>query len=400
MKIYHSKSVFEAALDRIRYIYSEFPEVACTMSGGKDSTVCFHLCMQVAKEFNRLPLRVLWIDQEAEWQGTVDYMAGIMTREDVIPMWYQMPMVITNNASSFERYNYCWREEDEALWIHPRHPISIKENTYGEVRFHGLFGAIIAKEFAGKKACFIGGVRTQEAPKRMLGLTVGTCYKWVTWGCVANSKAQHYTFYPVYDWEVRDVWKAIHDNGWPYNHIYDEMYRYGHNPYTMRISNLHHETSLQNLMLVQEIEPATWERVAARIGGANTIKQLKKNAFACPAELPFMFKDWQEYADHLIETLIPEEKNRVALRKKMEHKLKLYIDRDVRIALLRTVIETILSNDWDWTKLGTFETNPYVRAYKSWRKGNPPHPGWIRSYYIPEEAKPMIAAALKGKTYD
>ena len=38
------------------------------MSGGKDSAVLFNLAMTVAKERNRLPLKVFWLDQEAEWK--------------------------------------------------------------------------------------------------------------------------------------------------------------------------------------------------------------------------------------------------------------------------------------------------------------------------------------------
>jgi len=400
MKIYRNQNVYDAAMDRIRFLYDEFPEVICCSSGGKDSTVCFHLCLQVAKEMGRLPLRVMWIDQEAEWQGTVDYMTEIMTRDDVIPMWYQMPMVITNNASSFERYNYCWKPEDEAIWVHPQHPISIKENRFGEVRFHKLFDAILKGEFPDTKACFVGGVRTQEAPKRFLALTDTAFYLGYTWGKIISSKRGHYTAYPIYDWEVKDVWKAIHDNGWPYNRVYDEMYRYGHNPYGMRISNLHHETSIQDLMLVQEIEPETWNRVAAWIGGANTIKQLKTRAFACPSQLPFMFDTWESYAEHLIDNIVQDEKNRQTLRKKLAGLLKVYIDPDVRNSLMHVVINTVLSSDWDFTKLKNFQTNPSVYSYRMWRLGRPPHQSWLKTKYIPEEARPMIEQTLKGKAYE
>lgn len=57
--IYLENNVFEEALERIRYIYDEFDDVIVSMSGGKDSTVCFNLALMVAKEKNRLPLKVL-----------------------------------------------------------------------------------------------------------------------------------------------------------------------------------------------------------------------------------------------------------------------------------------------------------------------------------------------------
>ena len=78
----------------------------------------------------------------------------------------------------------------------------------------------------------------------------------------------------------------------------------------MRISNVHHETAIRSLLLIQEIEPKTWEKVTKRIDGANTIKHLKEDAFHCPKELPTMFTSWKEYAQHLIDNLVQDQKNR------------------------------------------------------------------------------------------
>ena len=364
MKIYSKQNVYDAAIERIRYLFSEFENVVVNVSGGKDSTVCFYLALKVARELNRLPLNVMWIDQEVEWQGTVDCVEAIMTHPDVKPMWLQMPMVITNNASTYERYNYCWRAEDKEKWAHPQHPLSIKENKYGTDRFHELFKAIMNVEFAGKQACYIAGVRTQEAPKRFMSMTGNPKYKYITWGKTLDKKQGHYSFYPIYDWNWQDVWKYIHDNKLPYNRIYTELYRYGAQPYRMRISNLHHETAIQDLMLVQEIEPETWARVSDRIAGANTIKHMKRKAFTCPAELPSMFKDWPEYVGHLIDNVVPDERNAKAARAKLSHGLSLYPHNSIMVSFCKAFINGVLSNDWDWTKLTNFHTNPQIHNYK------------------------------------
>jgi hypothetical protein len=99
MKILLKENVFDAALNRIRYLFKEFPTVIAGVSGGKDSTVIFNLTMRVARELGRLPLPVFWLDQEAEWTDTVNYCRWLMYQPDVKPLWFQMPMHLDNAAS-------------------------------------------------------------------------------------------------------------------------------------------------------------------------------------------------------------------------------------------------------------------------------------------------------------
>jgi len=74
VRIYRDIDVFEAALARIRWVFDEFGRnVVVAFSGGKDSTCVLNLAHIVATERNELPLKVMWIDQEAEWQAVVDY---------------------------------------------------------------------------------------------------------------------------------------------------------------------------------------------------------------------------------------------------------------------------------------------------------------------------------------
>ena len=88
MKIYSNVNVYDAALKRMNWLFDEFPNVVVGFSGGKDSTVVYNLALQVAREKNRLPLRVLFLDQEAEWQSTIDTVRLVMENPDVEPLWY------------------------------------------------------------------------------------------------------------------------------------------------------------------------------------------------------------------------------------------------------------------------------------------------------------------------
>jgi predicted phosphoadenosine phosphosulfate sulfurtransferase len=382
MKIYSKKNVYDAALDRIRYLFDEFPNVVVGFSGGKDSSVTLDLALKVAEEKNRLPLSVLFIDQEAEWKGTVDCVEAVMNDKRVKPYWFQMPMVITNNASSYNRYSYCWKEEEKDKWIHPQNEMSIKENKYGTDRFHDLFTKIFDVEFSDQKSCYLSGVRAQEAPKRALALTDMLTYKWITWGKVLSKRKEHYTFYPLYDWSYTDIWKYINENNIEYNKIYDALYRHGVPINEMRISNLHHETAIKSLLLVQEIEPETWNKLVDRIDGASSIKHIKQSSFTCPKVLPNMFKDWEEYAIYLADNIIQEDENREKLYRHMSSK-GLQQSKDfysnfspaLKTAYWKMVINTILSSDWDFTKLTNFAIMPEVmvcrRFYqKEWSRIN------------------------------
>ena len=78
MRIYSKATVYEAAIKRIEWLFDEFPNVVVSVSGGKDSTVIFYLTLEVARRRNRLPLNVLFVDQEGEWESTIDNVREIM----------------------------------------------------------------------------------------------------------------------------------------------------------------------------------------------------------------------------------------------------------------------------------------------------------------------------------
>ena len=128
MRLYKQNTVYEEGLKRIRYLFDEFDEIVVSVSGGKDSDVVFNLSLQVAKEKNRLPLNVMFIDQEAELQSTIDMITTIMEMKEVKPYWYQFPFKLFNATSPDEPWIQCWDSEKEDVWMRKRVPYSFKEN--------------------------------------------------------------------------------------------------------------------------------------------------------------------------------------------------------------------------------------------------------------------------------
>jgi len=82
MKIYLDQDVYTAAKERISFVFDNYEEVWVSVSGGKDSTVVYELAIEEARKRNRLPVKVLWLDQEAEWAATREYMDYVMRRPD------------------------------------------------------------------------------------------------------------------------------------------------------------------------------------------------------------------------------------------------------------------------------------------------------------------------------
>ena len=356
MKFYQKQNVFDAALDRIRWLFDEFPNVVVNFSGGKDSTVVLNLSLLVAEEKGRLPLRVMFIDQEAEWQTVIDYIRVVMADPRVNPAWLQVPIRLFNATSTIDPWLFCWEEGKEDEWIRPKEPHSIKENVYGTDRFAEMFEATFRYDYPNSPACHIAGVRTEESPARMMGLTSYATYKGATWGSKEDVKQGHYTMYPIYDWSYTDVWKAIHDNGWPYCRLYDYMYQYGMSVQQMRVSNVHHETAVKTLFFLQEIEGATWDKVTARISGINTAGHMQGDGFYIPSTLPYMFKSWKEYRDHLLDNLITDPEIREKMRRQFVSNDAIYVD-EIQDELSKMQIACVLVNDYHGTKLSTFRAS-------------------------------------------
>lgn len=309
--IYTEKNVFEEALDRIRMLFDTHDDVIVSMSGGKDSTVLFNLALMVAKEKNRLPLKAFWLDQEAEWQHTVDYMSEIMHMPEVDPFWYQVPFDFPNNLSQENKTLKVWDDKAKDKWIHPLADIGIHDcpiDLDGKGRDDAFYVLIkwLPTYITQKNAAVLVGMRMSESPRRRMSIT-NTDAKWrgITWCTTEIGNTRK--FWPIYDFSDSDIWTAIAKNHWKYNKVYDFMYQKGTPRRNMRVSALIHETAWTSMSDLQEFEPKTYNRFVARISGASTFGHVLTDDSLVPKTLPFAFKDWQEYRDYLLMHICPAE---------------------------------------------------------------------------------------------
>lgn len=311
--IYKQNNVFEEALERINWIYDNHDDVVVAMSGGKDSTVVFNLTLMVAKERGRLPLKVFWLDQEAEWQSTVDYMDSVMRMPEVKPYWFQVPFEFPNSLSNDKNSLLVWDETQSEYWCHQKSDIAIKKPIMDmtgincDKAFYVLYDECHKYCAKGAKHCAVlCGMRIIESPARRLHIVGEKAkYKGITWCSVEKGNVRQ--FYPIYDFTNSDIWAAIAKNKWKYNELYDKQYRYGVPATNMRCSALIHETAWHNIRGLQEFEPQTYNRFCRRVAGTSTFTHAFETDSVIPKELPFMFKDWKEYRDYLLEKIVKPE---------------------------------------------------------------------------------------------
>ena len=151
-----TENVLDAVRKRISYLFDHYDNISLSFSGGKDSTALFHLVNAEAIKRDRKFI-LYFQDQEAEYQGTIDFVEWAMTQPNVIPLWYQVPIFMTNAASQQQLFLWAWGEGEE--WIREKHPIAIHsiENVYPK-RFHkfNLWVGQNLKKLKGSSVSIIG----------------------------------------------------------------------------------------------------------------------------------------------------------------------------------------------------------------------------------------------------
>lgn len=333
--IYGSKTVVEATKERVKYLFDNYDNIQLSFSGGKDSTVLFHFINEEAKKRNR-KFYLFFLDQEAEYQGTIDIVDWAMRHPNVIPLWYQVPMFMTNACSSEQLFLWAWGEGEK--WVRPKSNISIHEikGKYPK-RFYKFvqWRTQQLRKLPGKSVSIVG-LRAEESPSRRF-VMFGE-YNDLFW---MRRKNEPHKAYPLIDWSYTDVWKFLAENNLKYNKIYDKMYMLGLNLRTMRVSNLIHEKAYRCLTELQELEPETYDKLEQRLKGVHCASiYAKENLMYSIKKLPEQFKTWKEYKDFLLENIHPD------LAKIFKYQWSRFGNTD-DVGACKYMVKRILLCDWE-----------------------------------------------------
>lgn len=348
-----SKDVVTAARERISYLFDNYDNIQLSFSGGKDSTVLFHLLNEEAKKRNR-KFRLFFLDQEAEYQGTIDMVDWAMRQPNVIPVWYQVPTFMTNACSTQQMFLWSWGEGEE--WVRPKSDISIHsiKKKYPK-RFYKfvLWANAELKKLDGKSVSLIG-LRAEESPsRRFVMFGEDNALFWMRRIHEPNKA------YPIIDWSYTDVWKFLCENHLKYNKVYDKMYMLGLNLRQMRVSNLIHEKAYRCLHELQEIEPETYDKLEHRLKGVHCAAiYAKENMMYSIKKLPSNFKTWKEYKDFLLDNIHPD------LAKIFRYQWSRFGDTD-DVGACKYMVKRILLCDWEgnitWSKDKYYYTREQIK---------------------------------------
>ena len=308
-KIYLNKDVLTAARERISNIFDDFENIVCSVSGGKDSVVMVNIALDEARKRDR-KVNVFFLDQEAEYQATIDTVEKIMNDPNVNPYWFQVPCYMTNSTSYTEDLLYSWGDGEK--WIREKNPISIKEIKEDYPQRFYTFIPWFEEQWDAKTTCFLVGLRAEESLNRFRAVVKNPGYK--DWNWTTKTK-DLIKAYPLYDWTFEDIWIYIANFNIDYNKIYDFMHKIGYDIAGMRVSNLIHEKSFHCLTKLPEFEPDTYNKLMERIGGIHVAcRYASEDTMYNVKKLPNAFKTWLEYREFLLETSPLEKKDRFEKR--------------------------------------------------------------------------------------
>jgi 3'-phosphoadenosine 5'-phosphosulfate sulfotransferase (PAPS reductase)/FAD synthetase len=261
-------NVYDAAIKRFEYLFDNFDKVVVSFSGGKDSTVCFNLALEVAKKKNKLPLDVYFWDEEAIHPDTIEYVERVRQLPEIRFKWLCIPIRHRNACSRKEPYWQCWDPYKKDLWVRdmPDNPdvvTEMKEFKWGD-SVPDIAHYVYGPEHG--TVADVRGIRADESLRRYRSVAQKTKLNWL--GGPRNG--HNYPVSPIYDWTTFDVWTAPRLFGWDYNRSYDIMSMLGVAPSTQRVCPPYGEEPLGGLWIYAQGWPQLWHKMINRVHGAAT----------------------------------------------------------------------------------------------------------------------------------
>ena len=315
-RIYKTQNVYDAAQERLRFIFDNFERVYLSFSGGKDSGALLNLLLDYKKKHcipNKIGIQIL--DNEANYSLSLEFMHSILrkNRDHLDIYWCCMPITLPCTVSAYAIDWQCWGERDRERWVRPMPTDDYVTNMHNhtfpffveDMPYDKFWDGFAEWYSQGKRCANLIGIRAAESLNRFRAIMNDD--KETLYGAAWTKKNTEHTYncYPIYDWRTEDVWTANARFDWEYNKLYDVFYRAGVPIKKMRVASPFMSESKSSLSLYRVIDPDCWARLCARVQGANFIatygKQLGYKSITLPKG-----HTWKSFVRFLLDTLPAE----------------------------------------------------------------------------------------------
>lgn len=315
-RVYKKTNVYDAANERLDFIFENFERVYVSFSGGKDSGVLLNLVLDYVKRNGiEKKIGVQIMDNEANYSHSLEFMHSIIrnNRDYLDVYWCCLPITLPCTISAYAVDWQCWGERDKDRWIRPMptddYIVNLENcpfDFFQEDMSYDRFWDGFAEWYSQGKSCAnLVGIRTAESLNRYRAIMNPdkVMLKGRQW---TKKNTEHtYNCYPIYDWRTEDIWTANVKFDWEYNKLYDVFYRAGVPVGKMRVASPFMSESKSSLSLYRVIDPECWARLCARVQGANFIahygKQLTYKSLSLPPG-----HTWKSFVKFLLDTLPKE----------------------------------------------------------------------------------------------
>jgi len=390
IKRYNDVDVLTAARNRIKETFDSCDRIYIAFSGGKDSSVMFHLVMEEAIARNRI-VGVMFLDLEAQYKETIRHAKEMfdMYAANIDPHWICVPMLLRNAVTNYEPRWMCWDPEKKDLWIRPKPEWAKTEDDYPFVvpgmEFEELI--VLFGEWYGQGVRTGGfiGIRAQESLHRYCAIAT-----WEKRDLMMNNRrwttkivAETYNIYPIYDWLVDDIWRfhAVYPDR-PHNEIYDKMQMAGVKLSQQRLCQPFGDDQRRGLWLYHILEPETWAKLIARVNGVNSgtlyINDSGNVNGYNKITLP-PGHTWKSFCNLLLQTMPPKTRTHYTIRFKkfiygwtrrgyttIPEEAPPELEAKCWAPSWRRMCKVLLRNDW-WCK-GLGQTQPKSEAWQRYKQ--------------------------------
>lgn len=346
-KEYIDTNVYDEAIKRISYLYDSFDKVIVSFSGGKDSTAVLNCALKVAREKNKLPLKVVFFDEEAIHPPTIEYVKRVSENPEIDLEWYCLEFKHRNACSNEEPFWYTWDEDKKDLWVRElpegvnlitSHPKFKKGMSFQE------FSPYLYERNQGRIA-MLTGIRTQESLRRYQVISKKKNDAYIN--STAEAGQNQYRAFPIYDWSSEDVWLAVHKFGWDYNRTYDifnQTKLFGDFLH-QRVCPPYGEEPLRGLWVYSECFPEMWHKMIARVQGVSTAWRYGNTELYASAKSKPENMNWSDYIKIIVDSYDHDSK------KDVQDTINKYIQGHFKKSKLKIDEETpnpISGISWKW----------------------------------------------------